>query len=176
MTPVFSRAGNTSLSPPTTCTPPCTPGMSPHSSPASKIKYSICIAGKSSKSLLSLSCCSRNISGVISMGARPSALHSFLAWTTLPFPHVSLSDASGGGADSANSRATHSTHSVGAAGFRGEGVHGPQIVMKELLAQMIRWSHQSIPHRVLTHQPCPPPSPCSIPALRALCRIMYLNI
>lgn len=43
----FSPKSWKHLSGPTTCTPPCTPGMSPHSSPAAKIKYSICIAGKS---------------------------------------------------------------------------------------------------------------------------------
>lgn len=64
-------------------------GLSPGSSPAAKIKYSICIAGKSCKSLLSLSSCSRNIRGVISAGARPAALCSSLSWAALPFPHGS---------------------------------------------------------------------------------------
>lgn len=75
-------------------------GLSPHSSPAAKIKYSICIAGKSCKSLLSLSSCSRNIGGVIFAGACPTTLCSSLARTVLPFPHISLWDAleAGGGA------------------------------------------------------------------------------
>lgn len=71
--------------------------LSPRSSPAAKIKYSICIAGKSCKSLLSLSSCSRNIGGVICVGARPAALCSSPVWTTLPFPHVSPGDAAGAG-------------------------------------------------------------------------------
>lgn len=77
----------------------------------------------------------------------------------------------------ANSRAPHGTYTASAAGFGDKGVHGPQTVMEVLLAQVI----QVIPAE---HPPCPPcphspampPSPCSVPALRALCRIMYLNI
>lgn len=80
---------------PTARTPPRAPGLSPRSSPAAKIKYSICIAGKSCKSLLSLSSCSRNISGVICVGAHPAALCSSPVWTTLPFPQISPGDAVG---------------------------------------------------------------------------------
>lgn len=78
---------------------------------------------------------------------------------------------------SANSRAPHGTHSSGDTGFGDRGVHGPQTVMEVLLAQVIQVVLPEHPPLLsCPHSPAMPPLPRSVPALRALCRIMYLNI
>lgn len=64
---------------------------------------------------------------------------------------------------SANSRAPHDTHSAGAADFGDKDVHGPQIVMKVLLAQVT----QVVPPE---HPPCLPcPHSPTMPLLPLLC-------
>lgn len=154
-------------------------GLSPGSSPAAKIKYSICIAGKSCKSLLSLSSCSRNIRGVISAGARPAALCSSLSWAALPFPHGSrgmLGRQMGSRTRDACSRTPMALPSPGARGCATPVpcVMGTPVPM---------WSQQSVPHprrapAPRCSAPCPrvPPTrtlcPHAGPTPRAPCRIM----
>lgn len=142
---------------PTACTPPRAPGLSPRSSPAAKIKYSICIAGKSCKSLLSLSSCSRNISGVICVVAHPAAHCSSPVWTTLPFPQISPGDAVGLVAErdpSDHGRAPHGTH---CACCGDEDVRCPHTVRDGDTGVCRGPTRTSlIPAVPLAHQPCTP--------------------
>lgn len=70
---------------------------------------------------------------------------------------------------SANSRAPHGTHSVGAAGFGDKGVHGPQIVMEVLLAQVIQVVPPEHPPRLLCpHSAAMPPLPVLCPCAKSV--------
>lgn len=144
-------------------------GLSPASPPAAKIKNSICIAGKSCKSLLSLSSCSRTIRGVISAGTRPAALCSSLSWAVLPLPVWLPWDARGAGGEQDPGCLQQSTHGTAQPGDKGlchpralcdgdTGANGVPTVSPAPLCPRVPPTRTLCPH--------------SRPTLRARCRIM----
>lgn len=98
------------------------------------------------------------------MGAHPAALHSSSAWTMLPFPHISLWDASGGGAGlQCQQQSTPRHPSCECCRLRGQGCVWSPNCDGDTLAQVI----QVVPPE------CPPCLPCphspAVPPLPSLC-------